>query len=397
MVNFYLFVNLLLSIKGLEILMKLFVVSLVLEKILNRFDMSKEINETIRKTNIHNKDGLYPMVKKLNTDYYNVIIPDGLSFEQVKKLEPILSTKLKKNVEIQNVNFKYSLTFSKEKVFEEIYPMELIKHNNKDLIFPIGYDIDHNLIWVNMSKNPNLLLSGLVNSGKSVCIHNIILQTLHNYNITFTLIDMKAGIELFSYANLQCVNDFVYEPKNVVPALLKVEKEINNRLIKIRDKGYKNTIEYNKHCKDKINYHLVIFEELMALGKQKEVMEILKRCLSISRATGIYFILTSQRFDITVLDGSIKANHDNRITFKVASEVDSRVILDQKGAELLTEKGRALCYNSGVITEVQTMYVDTEKLDNYLSEFPKKEIKKETKPIESNENKNNLVNEGRFY
>ena len=107
--------------------------------------------------------------------------------------------------------------------------MELIKHNDKDLIFPIGYDIEHNLIWVNMSKNPNLLLSGLVNSGKSVCIHNIILQTLHNYNITFTLIDMKAGIELFSYANLQCVNDFVYEPKNVVPALLKVEKEINNR------------------------------------------------------------------------------------------------------------------------------------------------------------------------
>ena len=135
----------------------------------------------------------------------------------------------------------------------------------------------------------------------------------------------------------------------------------------------------------------------MALGKQKEVMEILKRCLSISRATGIYFILTSQRFDITVLDGSIKANHDNRITFKVASEVDSRVILDQKGAELLTEKGRALYYNSGVITEVQTMYVDTEKLDGYLSEFPKKEIKKETKPIESNENKNKLVNEGRFY
>ena len=84
-------------------------------------------------------------------------------------------------------------------------------------------------------------------------------------------------------------------------------------------------------------------------------------------------------------------------TFKVASEVDSRVILDQKGAELLTEKGRALYYNSGVITEVQTMYVDTEKLDGYLSEFPKKEIKKETKPIKLDENKNNLVNEGRFY
>ena len=335
----------------------------------------KKINEIIRSTNIKNTCGSYPTVKRLNKTFYHLIIPYGISFDKVKQLEPIISTGLKKQIQINNDNFVYSITPVKPNYFPQLHPIELHSYKSNELKFPIGYDQNHNLIWVNFSKSPNLLLNGVVGSGKSVFIHNTLLQLLKNYSdIELTLIDMKVGIELFDYSELINVKDFTYEPDEVLQVLTNVYDTIHDRLKKIRSKGYRTIIEYNNHTNEKLPYHVVVFEELMAMKKDKKVMEMLKSCLSIGRASGVFFILTSQRFDSTVIDGAVKANNENRISFKVGNEVDSRVILDEQGAEKLPAKGRCLFSNSGTITEVQCFYVDTEnELRKLINDFPKKE------------------------
>lgn len=330
------------------------------------------INEIISHTKCKNDDGLYPMVKKLNDDYFNIIIPTGIDFESVKKLEPIIGTALKRDVLISNDDFRYNLTFVKYNKFEKLYPIEIIKHNNTDLTIPIGYGRDGKLVWINLTKNPNLLVSGLVNSGKSLFVHNFMLQVLNNYDCEFTLIDLKAGVELIDYQSLKVTKEFVYRPTEVLDVLDDVETLIETRLHMIRDNGCRNMIQYNKtYPNKKLKYHIVMFEELMAMGKDKKVMAKLKKCLSISRAVGVYFVITSQRFDADTIDGAVKANFDLRLTFRVASEVDSRVILGCNGAEKIKDKGRCLLNTCGEISEVQCFYVDTEKLELHLNKFDK--------------------------
>lgn len=353
-------------------IVSLYLGGLILTAITNKD--AKKINNIIKATNIKNTNGLYPMVKKLNKDYFNLIIPEGISFDKVKDLEPVISTALKKDIQINNDNFKYSLTFPKPKEFPEVIPFEFIDYKSEDLKFPIGYDENNQLIWCNLTKNCNMLVNGVVGSGKSVFIHNLMLQLNHNYDMDFTLIDMKAGVELIDYKDLKSVKSFTYKQEKVLSILEGVYDEINSRLLKIRSKGYRNTIEYNRHCADKMKYHVVVFEELMPLGKDKAIMGIMKKCLSLGRASGIYFVTTAQRFDSTVIDGAVKANNDQRVSFKVGNRTDSLVILDEVGAELIQNKGRCLYSCCGEIKEVQCFYVNTEtELKGYISKFPIKQ------------------------
>lgn len=341
---------------------------------------SVKINKIIRSTNVKNSNNLYPMVKKLNKDYYNIIIPEGISFEKVKDLESAISTGIKRNVLIENKDFKYSLTFPKESKLGDMYPIELIDYNDTDLKFPIGYDTDLNLVWLNLTKNPNGIFSGITSSGKSLFIHNMMLQLLNSYDMEFTHIDLKAGVELIDYSSLNCVRKFTYEPDEVANVLKEVYSDIFNRLHKIRSKGCRDHLSYNKKNKDQIKYHLVVIEELMVLGNDKEVMKILKKCLSICRATGTYFVITSQRFDVKTIEGSVKANCDIRLSFMVGNQTDSRVILDAGGAELLQNKGRCIYNRYGILKEIQCFYVDVDEIEDMLSKYPTKQ-----KPVKTHE------------
>ena len=353
----------------------MFLSGIVAYKFINSFKTEQEkINEIIQSTNCRNNRGEFPTVKKLNKDYYNIIIPNGISFQKVKELEPIITTNLKKNVVIDEKDFRYFLTFKKEIKFKSVYPFELIKYSDEELKFPIGYNIENKLIWLNLSKHPNMILSGITSSGKSVFIHNMILQLLNSYDIEFTMIDLKAGIELSDYADLKQVRDFTFLPDEVYSILDKVEKDIFNRLNKIRNAKCKNYTEYNsKFPHSKINYHVVVLEEIMSLNKDKDVMKTLKRCLSVCRATGTYFVLTSQRFDATVIDGAIKTNCDLRISFKVKSKTDSLIILDEVGAENIIDKGRCIFNTDGELQEVQCFYVTNEQIQTEINKYPLKE------------------------
>ena len=113
----------------------------------------------------------------------------------------------------------------------------------------------------------------------------------------------------------------------------------------------------------KMTKKIVVLEEFtILLGEKKEITTILTKSLAIARAVGVYYVLTSQRFSADIIDGKIKNNIDNRICYHVADATNSKIILDDTGAERLKVKGRAIFSNGCNKTEVQTFYISPQTL-----------------------------------
>lgn len=282
--------------------------------------------------------------------------------------------------------------------FKSYYPFKYIEAKNKNkFTFVIGYDENSKPVIFDMSKSPNLLVGGITNSGKSVCLHSILYQSLLNYpNVLLYLFDFKAGVEFYPYSKLPNTQTFVYEPENAYESLSLLFDEIKSVLVMIRNKGYKNATEYNKRYKEKIPFRLVVIDECMQLDKKAQ--EVLKKIVSICRAINCYVILSSQRFDSKNLDSAIKCNIESRIAFKVADEVNSRIILDRGGAEELTIKGRCLCYNNYTYLQCQCFYIDEKIIKKYINEngverdeLPTNKERYESDKVSKSESKFNLL------
>ena len=143
-----------------------------------------------------------------------------------------------------------------------------------------------------------------------------------------------------------------------------------------------------------MQYKFVILEEFtILLDIQKDISNILVKSLAISRATGIFFLFSSQRFDSKIIDSKIKANIDNRICFRTADGINSKLILDQTGAENLKNVGRGFISNGGELQEFQSFYVTKKDIESVTKKYF--EAKNSEKPLiinKDNENKggNNL-------
>ena len=111
---------------------------------------------------------------------------------------------------------------------------------------------------------------------------------------------------------------------------------------------------------------MIVEEFVILIDKSKTLKSILIKSLAISRITGVFFILTAQRFDADVIDSKIKGNIDNRICFHVADSMNSKVILDTTGAEKLKNKGRALISIAGDISEIQTLNITDADIDSVI-------------------------------
>ena len=257
--------------------------------------------------------------------------------------------------------------YKRNQYLKPYYPFKYIPAQDKSIFsFVIGYDRNLKPVIFDFGKSPNLLVGGITNSGKSVCLHSIIYQSLLNYpTLELHLFDFKGGIELHPYTKLPNCKTFVYEPENACESLSEIFNEIKSVLVEIRNKGYRNAMEYNKANRNKmIPFRLIVIDECMQLDKKAQ--EILKKIVSICRAINCYVILSSQRFDSKNIDSSIKCNIESRIAFKVADRVNSEIILDRGGAEFLTVKGRCLCYNDYQYLECQCFYIEDKLIKKYV-------------------------------
>ncbi|MDP2929460.1 MAG: DNA translocase FtsK, partial [Candidatus Omnitrophota bacterium] len=209
---------------------------------------------------------------------------------------------------------------------------------------------------------PHLLIAGATGSGKTVCINSLIMSLLFNStpeDVKFIMIDPKR-VELAVFNDMPHLLAPVVTDHNKVASTLDwVVNEMDSRYKLLAESGVRNIDMYNEKCGNekgtKLPYIVLIIDELadLMMIAQAEVESAITRLAQLSRAVGIHIMLATQRPSVDVITGVIKANFPARISFKVASKVDSRTVLDINGADKLLGKGDMLFIEPGASRPVR--------------------------------------------
>ncbi len=261
---------------------------------------------------------------------------------------------------------------------------EIIEENNPawtKMAVPVilGKDISGESKIMDLVKTPHLLIAGATGAGKSVCVNSLILSILYKRSpeqVRLILIDPKI-VELKLYNDIpHLLTPVITEPKKAFQALQYCLCEMERRYALLDGMQVRDIENYNKRiverniATEKLPYIVVIIDEfadLMATSG-KELETTVARLCAMSRAVGIHLVLATQRPSIDVITGLIKANIPSRIAFMVASKMDSRIIIDQIGAEKLLGKGDMLY--AGVVdpfpTRIQGTLVNDLEVENVV-------------------------------
>jgi S-DNA-T family DNA segregation ATPase FtsK/SpoIIIE len=224
---------------------------------------------------------------------------------------------------------------------------------------------------------PHLLVAGATGSGKSVCV-NAILACLLSFNtpdqLKLMLVDPKR-VELVPYNGIpHLLTPVIVDLERVVGALQWVTREMDGRYRKFAKLGARNIADYNRRVasrsEDPLPYIVVIIDELadLMMLAPDETERTICRLAQMARATGIHLVISTQRPSVDVVTGLIKANFPARISFAVASSVDSRVVLDTTGAERLLGRGDMLYMSpeSGQPLRLQGVFVSDQELQKLV-------------------------------
>jgi S-DNA-T family DNA segregation ATPase FtsK/SpoIIIE len=222
---------------------------------------------------------------------------------------------------------------------------------NSPLSFGLGQNVAGNAVAADLAAMPHLLIAGATGSGKSVCVNALICCLLMNNtpdDLRLIMVDPKR-VELTGYNGIpHLLAPVVVELERVVGALQWVTREMDLRYHKLAEAGCRNIQDYNARQEaqgeKKLPFLVVIIDELadLMMLAPDETERTVTRLAQLARATGIHLVIATQRPSVDVVTGLIKANFPARIAFAVASSVDSRVILDQPGAERLLGRGDML-------------------------------------------------------
>lgn len=215
----------------------------------------------------------------------------------------------------------------------------------------LGQDVSGHAVAADLTTMPHLLVAGTTGSGKSVCVNAIVACFLLQntpQNLRLVMIDPKR-VELTYYNGVpHLLAPVVVDLERVVPALQWVSREMDQRYRTFSKQGVRNINDYNDRMQaigqEGMHYIVVVIDELadLMMMAPDETERVITRLAQLARATGIHLVIATQRPSVDVVTGLIKANFPARIAFAVASSVDSRVIIDQPGAERLLGKGDML-------------------------------------------------------
>ena len=259
----------------------------------------------------------------------------------------------------------------------EVIESEEFKNNDSKLSVALGKDVAGSSVIANIAKMPHVLIAGSTGSGKSVCINTIITSIIYNSKpseVKLVMVDPKV-VELSVYNGIpHLLIPVVTDPKKAAGALAWAVQEMDNRYNLFAEKGVRDLVGYNKSAehegRGKLPQIVIIIDELadLMMVAAKEVEESICRLAQKARAAGMHLVIATQRPSVDVITGLIKANVPSRIAFAVSSQVDSRTILDQVGAEKLLGKGDMLYFPSGASkpTRVQGAFVSDEEVEQIV-------------------------------
>lgn len=267
------------------------------------------------------------------------------------------------------MNFNYYLTPYQSIVEDKnLYNLTLFEPYTKKLTAILGNTKNGIPLYLDLETAPHVLIGGATGSGKSVCA-NTILHSLFLKNnpddLMVHLIDPKK-VDYIEFSDMPFIKSYSTEPNQVADILKNIEIEMYKRYNLLQFHKVKNM----KNLNQKFPSIIVVFDEFASLiNKQtkREIVPTLENILRLGRAADIHLLLITQRPDSTVITGQTKANCPCRIAFRLPSATDSRVLLDQRGAEKLQGQGDGLLINSdGSRTDFQGLMIPEEQADKII-------------------------------
>jgi S-DNA-T family DNA segregation ATPase FtsK/SpoIIIE len=297
------------------------------------------------------------------------------------------------------------------------------QESEKPLLVSLGKDITGRCHFSNLAKAPHMLIAGATGSGKSVSIHTIITSLLYRNspeNLKFIMIDPKR-VELTLYNKIPHLQyPVITDPKNAIKILRWAGKEMQRRYDVLEKNSVRDIESYHRNIlapailkmekkdtgetilPESLPYLVIVIDELADIMQSypRELEAAVVKLAQMSRAVGIHLILSTQRPSVNVITGLIKANVPTRVALQVASQVDSRTILDQIGAEKLLGAGDMLYLGAEMAKPVrlQSAFIsETEVKDvvKYLANEYKDHVF-DIINLDANENQSNVPNMGSF-
>ncbi|NPA11290.1 MAG: DUF87 domain-containing protein [Epsilonproteobacteria bacterium] len=255
----------------------------------------------------------------------------------------------------------------------EILENDIFQKAKSPLTIALGKDVVGSPFVTDLAKLPHLLVAGTTGSGKSVGINAMILSLLYRNTpdeLKFVMIDPKQ-LEFSTYNDIpHLLTPVITEPKQAITALNAMVKEMERRYKIMKDAKVKNIEGYNKKSDEKLPYIVIIIDELadLMMTSGKDVEYAIARLAQMARASGIHLIVATQRPSVDVVTGLIKANLPSRISFKVGQKIDSKVILDQYGAETLLGNGDMLFTPPGIVglLRLHAPFVSEEEIEEVV-------------------------------
>lgn len=266
-------------------------------------------------------------------------------------------------------------------LIEKIIGSKQFQEHPSPLAVALGMDIGGEPIVADIKKMPHGLIAGATGSGKSVCINSIIVSLLFKATpeqVRLLLIDPKM-VELAPYNHLpHLVTPVVTEAKQATAALKWAVEEMEKRYALFVEAGVRDIERYNQTTDHHLPYIVIVIDELadLMMVSPQDVEDCIIRIAQKARACGIHLLLATQRPSVDVITGNIKANVPTRLAFAVFSQVDSRTILDQSGAERLLGRGDMLFLESGTTpVRLQGNFVSDDEIERITQM-----IKRQRKP-----------------
>src|SRR3989344_2396483 len=257
---------------------------------------------------------------------------------------------------------------------KDLLGSDALMEHASTLVLALGRDVAGQPMIADLAKMPHLLIAGATNTGKSVAINTILTSFLYHNSpeeLRMIMIDPKR-VELTLYNGIpHLLTPVITDHKQAVNALKWMVAEMERRYKVLQEEGKRNIDEYNKNGNERLPYIVLFVDELADLMSvaQRDVEASIVRLAQMARAVGLHLILATQRPSVNIITGLIKANITTRIAFGVASQVDSRTILDTAGAESLLGRGDML-YQTPDLPKpkrVQSPFISTNELHRILS------------------------------